>query len=161
MWPTTTSVRVERWLVRCEDTARRAMRQLHEMAKRLKAWGMGRRGARATVALGSGLVATLLGATAHAQGFGGGGGAPLGLIVVMAGLALLPFLLIMTTSFVKVAVVLSLLRTAIGAQQAPPNQVITGLAIILSVYIMAPVGMDMYQAAEPAVAQYELTQQQP
>ena len=89
------------------------------------------------------------------------GGNPLSLVVVLAGLALLPFLLIMVSSFVKVAVVLSLLRTAIGAQQVPPNQVITGLAIVLSVYIMAPVAMDTYQIVEPVVAQLEQTQEQP
>ena len=80
--------------------------------------------------------------SAFAQGAPGAtGGNPLGLVVVLAGLALLPFLLIMVTSFVKVAVVLSLLRTAIGAQQVPPNQVITGLAIVLSVYIIV---IDLY-----------------
>lgn len=74
---------------------------------------------------------------------------PLGLVAMLAALSLLPFFLIMVTSFVKVAVVLSILRTAIGAQQVPPNQVITGLAIVLTVYIMAPVGMDIYQEVEP------------
>lgn len=82
-------------------------------------------------------------------------GQPLILIAVLAGLSMLPFLLIMVTSFVKVAVVLSLLRTAIGAQQVPPNQVITGLAVVLSVYIMAPVGMESYQAVEPLLQRIE------
>jgi type III secretion protein R len=59
------------------------------------------------------------------------------------------------TSFVKVAVVLSILRTAIGAQQVPPNQVITGLAIVLTVYIMAPVGLDIYQEVEPYLQAHE------
>lgn len=76
-------------------------------------------------------------------------GGPLDLVIVLGALALLPFLLIMVTSFVKVAVVLSLLRTAIGTQQVPPTQVITGLAIVLSIYIMAPVGIDAYQAVWP------------
>jgi type III secretion protein R len=43
--------------------------------------------------------------------------------------------------------VLSIVRSALGTQQIPPTQVITGLAIILTVYIMAPVGLDMYRAA--------------
>lgn len=85
----------------------------------------------------------------------GAGGNPLGMIVLLGALALLPFLLVMVTSFVKVAVVLSLLRTAIGAQQVPPNQVITGLAVILSMYIMAPVAMDTYDAAQPLIEQVE------
>lgn len=69
------------------------------------------------------------------------------LIITMAALALAPFALIMTTSFVKVAVVLSIARNAIGTQQIPPNQVITGLAIMLTVFIMTPVAIDTYQAA--------------
>lgn len=100
----------------------------------------------------------LASAPAFAQGAPGQGN-PLGLIVVLAGLAVLPFLLIMVTSFVKVAVVLSLLRTAIGAQQVPPNQVITGLAIVLSVYIMAPVAMDTYDIVEPMVTEVEQMQE--
>lgn len=80
---------------------------------------------------------------------------PLAMVALLAVMALLPFLLIMVTSFVKVAVVLSILRTAIGAQQVPPNQIITGLAIVLSVYIMAPVGQDMYDELRPHLDDYE------
>jgi type III secretion protein R len=98
--------------------------------------------------------------TAWAQ-MPGGEGSPLGLVVALGILALLPFLLIMVTSFVKVAVVLSLLRTAIGAQQVPPNQVITGLAIVLSIYIMAPVGMQIYEEVHPTLEQFEQTQEAP
>ena len=82
-------------------------------------------------------------------------GSPRDLVIVLGLLALLPFLLIMVTSFVKVAVVLSLLRTAIGAQQVPPNQVITGLAIVLSIYIMAPVAIDAYEAVWPKVEELQ------
>jgi type III secretion protein R len=101
-----------------------------------------------------------VGPSAFAQG-AGGTGSPLGLVVMLGLLALLPFLLIMVTSFVKVAVVLSLLRTAIGAQQVPPNQVITGLAIVLSIYIMAPVGMQIYEEVSPTLTQLEQTDQRP
>ncbi|MFB6372186.1 MAG: type III secretion system export apparatus subunit SctR [Bradymonadaceae bacterium] len=86
-----------------------------------------------------------------AQSMTGGSTNPLNLIVILAGLAVLPFLLIMVTSFVKVAVVLSILRQAIGAQKVPPNQVITGLSIVLSLYIMAPVGYDIYRAVGPDI----------
>lgn len=86
---------------------------------------------------------------------------PVGLLVGLGILALLPFLLIMVTSFVKVAVVLSLLRSAIGAQQVPPNQVITGLAIVLSIYIMAPVGITIYQELGPRVEQLQTEGAQP
>ena len=72
---------------------------------------------------------------------------PLVLMVALGALALVPFVLMMVTSFVKIAVVLSIVRSALGTQQIPPTQVITGLAIILTVYIMAPVGMEMYRSA--------------
>lgn len=73
---------------------------------------------------------------------------PLILILALAALSLVPFVLMMVTSFVKISVVLSIVRSALGTQQIPPTQVITGLAIILTVYIMAPVGQNMYKAAE-------------
>lgn len=73
---------------------------------------------------------------------------PLILIIALAALALVPFVLLMVTSFVKISVVLSIIRSALGTQQIPPTQVITGLAVILTVYIMAPVGIDMYKVAE-------------
>jgi len=72
---------------------------------------------------------------------------PVVLIVVMGVLALAPFALIMLTSFVKIAVVLSILRNALGTQQIPPNQVITGLALILTIFIMTPVAEKMYAQA--------------
>ena len=53
------------------------------------------------------------------------------------------FVLIMVTSFVKIAVVLSIVRSALGTQQNPPTQVITGIAIILTVYVMVPVGLEI------------------
>jgi type III secretion protein R len=98
--------------------------------------------------------ATAISAPVSAQVFGDSS-SPLGMVAVLAVLALLPFFLIMVTSFVKIAVVLSLLRSAIGVQQVPPNQVITGLAIVLSVYIMAPVGLDIWTEVEPYVEQLE------
>lgn len=61
-------------------------------------------------------------------------------ILVLVALALVPFAAMMVTSFIKLAVVLSLVRNALGIQQIPPNLVLNGLAFILSVYIMAPVG---------------------
>ncbi|MCY1076237.1 type III secretion system export apparatus subunit SctR [Archangium sp. miwbw1] len=70
------------------------------------------------------------------------------LMLALAALSLVPFVLMMVTSFVKISVVLSIVRSALGTQQIPPTQVITGLAIILTVYIMAPVGQSMYRAAE-------------
>ncbi len=73
---------------------------------------------------------------------------PLVLMIVLAALGLAPFVLLMMTSFVKISVVLSIVRSALGTQQIPPTQVITGLAIILTVYIMSPVGQAMFRAAD-------------
>lgn len=76
---------------------------------------------------------------------------PLVLILALAALSLVPFVLMMVTSFVKISVVLSIVRSALGTQQIPPTQVITGLAIILTVYIMAPVGQAMMTASKVEV----------
>jgi len=54
--------------------------------------------------------------------------------------AIAPFVAVMVTSFTKIVVVLSLLRNALGVQQVPPNLVINGLAMILTMYVMYPVG---------------------
>ncbi len=72
---------------------------------------------------------------------------PVVMVIVLGALALAPFVLVMLTSFVKIAVVLSILRNAIGTQQVPPNQVITGLAFVLTIFVMTPVAKQMYSAA--------------
>jgi flagellar biosynthesis protein FliP len=53
-------------------------------------------------------------------------------------LSLVPAILMMVTSFVRITIVLSFVRNAIGAQQMPPNQVLVGLALFLSLFVMAP-----------------------
>jgi len=58
-------------------------------------------------------------------------------------LALAPFAAVMVTSFTKIVVVLSLLRNALGVQQVPPNVVLNGLALVLTIYVMYPVGNAM------------------
>lgn len=72
---------------------------------------------------------------------------PLVMVLVLGALSLAPFVLIMLTSFVKISVVLSILRNALGTQSVPPNQVITGLAFILSIFVMTPVARQMYEEA--------------
>ena len=67
---------------------------------------------------------------------------PLYLILGLALLGLAPFLLMLVTSYVKIVVVTSLVRNALGVQQVPPAMVMNGLAIILTVFIMAPVAME-------------------
>jgi type III secretion protein R len=65
------------------------------------------------------------------------------MMLALAAMSLAPFIGLMVTSFVKISVVLSMVRRALGLQQIPPNQVITGLAMILTIYIMMPVGLDI------------------
>jgi type III secretion protein R len=58
-------------------------------------------------------------------------------------LALAPFVAVMVTSFTKIVVVLSLLRNALGLQQVPPNVVLNGIALVMTMYVMYPVGLEM------------------
>src|SRR5258708_6341213 len=74
---------------------------------------------------------------------------------LLALVAIVPLVVLTLTSFVKLSVVLSLLRNAIGAPDAPSGLVVTGLALVLTFFVMAPVAVDMVHAAAgpPAVAQ--------
>lgn len=76
--------------------------------------------------------------------------------VAIVFMSLLPFLIMILSSFVKIVVVLSLLRNALGVQQAPPNQVINGVALLLSIYVMFPTGVKMYDAASQVIGQREI-----
>ena len=69
------------------------------------------------------------------------------LIALMTVLTLLPSLLLMMTSFVRIIIVLSLLRQALGTAQTPPNQVLLGLALFLTIFIMSPVLSSIYDDA--------------
>ena len=68
---------------------------------------------------------------------------PASALVTVIILALAPFVAVMVTSFTKIVVVLSLLRNALGLQQVPPNVVLNGMALVLTVYVMFPVGQQM------------------
>ena len=71
---------------------------------------------------------------------------PATLIVLMVAIAMLPFLAVLVTSYVKLVVVLGLIRNALGVQSIPPNMALNAIAIILSAYIMQPVMQSAYQA---------------
>ena len=74
-------------------------------------------------------------------------------VLLLTVLTLAPSILIMTTSFARIVVVLSLLRQALGTQQMPPNQVIIGLALFLTFFVMAPVWQRIHsQALQPYLA---------
>jgi type III secretion protein R len=74
-------------------------------------------------------------------------------LAVLAGLSLLPFAIMLLTSFVKIIIVLSLLRNALGIQQTPPNQVLNGIALMVTIYVMFPTGLAMYDAAKDVIQQ--------
>lgn len=83
---------------------------------------------------------------------GEGFGLLLGLLAVMS---IVPFVMTLTTSFAKFVIVLGLVRQALGTQQTPPNMIITGIALILTIHVMWPVGEKAYAnyvAAERARA---------
>jgi flagellar biosynthetic protein FliP len=83
----------------------------------------------------------------------GGGAAPaqysltLQLLGLMTVLTLLPSIVLMMTSFVRIVIVMSLLRQALGTAQTPPNQVLVGLALFLTFFIMSPVITQVYNEA--------------
>ena len=74
-------------------------------------------------------------------------------------LTLAPSILIMTTSFVRIVIVLSLLRQAIGVATLPPNQVLTSLALILTFFIMSPVFTKINDEALQPYMKNQITQQ--
>jgi flagellar biosynthetic protein FliP len=76
------------------------------------------------------------------------------LLVLMTVLSLAPGILILATSFTRIVIVLSMLRSAIGTQAVPPNQVIIGLSLILTFFIMSPVYKQVDEAAiQPFLAE--------
>lgn len=75
-------------------------------------------------------------------------------------IAVLPSILIMMTSFTRIIVVLSFLRNAMGTQQMPPNQVLIGLALFLTLFIMSPVISDLNEQALKPFSDNEITMEQ-
>src|SRR5262249_2575023 len=95
-------------------------------------------------AAAAGLVLLLYARTAGAQTLSLDMGDPsltgriVQLVLLMTVLSVAPAILLMVTSFTRIVVVLSLLRSALGLQQSPPNAVLIGLSLFLTAYIMAP-----------------------
>jgi flagellar biosynthetic protein FliP len=69
------------------------------------------------------------------------------LLALMTTLSVLPSILLMMTAFVRIVIVMSLLRQALGTGQTPPNMVIVGLAMFLTLFVMTPVLTEVYQTA--------------
>ncbi len=88
-------------------------------------------------------------------GQGSGLGLSLQLLLIMGLLTILPSLVLMMTSFTRILIVLSILRHALGLQQSPPNQVLIGISLFLSLFIMAPT---LERVNETAIAPYSAGQ---
>ncbi|MFN3535684.1 MAG: flagellar biosynthetic protein FliP, partial [Desulfatiglandales bacterium] len=82
------------------------------------------------------------------------------IFLIITVLSLAPSIVIMLTSFTRIAIVLSLVRQAIGMPQLPPNQVILGLSLFLTLFIMAPVYTEINQKAIQPYLKKEIDQGQ-
>lgn len=85
---------------------------------------------------------------------------PLEIILLLTLLALAPSLLIMMTSFTRIVIVLSFLRSAMQTQSTPPNMVITGMALFLTLFIMTPVFSEINEVAYQPYVNEEITTEQ-
>ena len=90
----------------------------------------------------------------------GHGTMPLDVLASLTLLSIVPFLLVMCTSFVRIVVVLSLVRSAIGASALPPNAVLSGVALVLTLVVMAPTLQQIGDEAVQPYARGALTQSQ-
>ena len=79
------------------------------------------------------------------------------IVFVITVISLAPAILVMTTSFTRIIVVLGFLRQAMATQQSPPNQVLIGLALFLTFFIMAPTYREVYSKAVEPYARGEIT----
>ena len=68
-------------------------------------------------------------------------------IVILALVGLVPLVLMVTTSFIKISIVLSLIRNALGVQQLPPNMALYAVSMLLTIFIMYPVGIAVFERA--------------
>lgn len=82
------------------------------------------------------------------------------MLLLMTGLSFIPAMVLMMTSFTRIIIVLSLLRQALGTMQSPPNQVLVGLALFLSIFVMAPTLDEVYNKAWVPLSEDRITFQQ-
>ena len=93
-------------------------------------------------------------------GLNGGSVPTLDLIFLMTLIAILPSLAVMVTSFARTIIILSFTRSAMGVQSAPPNMVLTGIALFLTLFIMSPVIEEINVEAYTPYVQGEISQQE-
>jgi len=84
--------------------------------------------------------------------------APLQVVVLMTLLSFVPAALVMMTSFTRIAIVFHFLRQALGTQEAPSNQVLLGLALFLTMFVMSPVGIRIYNESIQPLRAGQLSQ---
>lgn len=115
-------------------------------------------------ALALGLAASGAVAQSISVDLGGDGGSStariIQLVALLTVLSLAPSILVVATSFTRIVVVLSFLRSALGTQQAPPNMVLVSLALFLTAFIMAPTFERVYDEAVAPLLAEEITEQQ-
>ena len=85
---------------------------------------------------------------------------PVETLVFITSLTFIPAILLLMTSFTRIIIVLGLLRNALGTQSAPPNQVILGIALFMTFFIMSPVFDKIYQDAYVPYSQNKITMQE-
>ena len=113
--------------------------------------------------LGLTLLAVPAGAESVTIQLGEGGSATgriIQLIALLTVLSLAPSILVMVTSFTRIVVVLSFLRSALGLQQTPPNAVLVSLALFLTAFIMAPVVEESYRQGIAPLIKNEINEEQ-
>ena len=82
------------------------------------------------------------------------------ILAILTGIALIPLALLMLTSYTRILIVLHFTRTALNTQTAPPNQILVGLALFLTVYIMSPILGQVYTEAIVPLDKGEMTIQE-
>jgi flagellar biosynthetic protein FliP len=86
------------------------------------------------------------------------GASALSLLLIITVLSLAPAILVLMTSFTRIVIVLGFVRTSLGTQQMPPNQVLIGLALFMTLFIMAPTLQQVNDQALQPYLQHKLTQ---
>ncbi|HMO85549.1 MAG TPA: flagellar biosynthetic protein FliP, partial [Lacipirellulaceae bacterium] len=125
-------------------------------------WGVAVAAAPAAVAQTAATGPSLLGVPAGLGGpqqwtSPGGISSTLQIMLLLTVISLAPAILLMTTSFVRILVVMGLLRQALGTQQLPPSQVITSIALFMTAVLMTPVWNRVYQDALKPYSENRIT----
>jgi flagellar biosynthesis protein FliP len=96
----------------------------------------------------------------NGDGQPGGSSSTISIILLLTVLSLAPSILVLMTSFTRIVIVLGFVRTSLGTQQMPPNQVLIGLALFLSLFVMSPTIGEINEVAYQPYARGEITQTQ-